>query len=195
MFKQIYGVLIGGISVTILGSVGFLIYSRIQNAEVSCEKVVTKFSTLISNPTDVITGNEKTILKSITQTGFIADIKSEQLILKIRKLSPNFTTQKNPINFINADQNYASSKIHFEAKGAKYKSFDITLQMENTRNFWLGDKCMIFKVETPSNFETIDETIKAIIENPLIDKAKQIKDEGVKIISETITNITNTQQK
>jgi hypothetical protein len=190
MFKQVYGLVIGGISVAVLASVGFVVYQRIQNSETSCEKVVSKFKILISNPTDVITGNEKTVLKSITQTGFIEDIKSEQLILKIRKLSPNYTLQSNSVNYLNKDRNYASSKIRLESKSPNYKTFDITLQMENIQNFWLGDKCMIFKVETPPNFETLDESLKAIIDSGLIDKAKQIKDDGVKAITNTINGIT-----
>jgi hypothetical protein len=191
MFKQIYGVIVGGVSVALLCSLGFLVYQRVQNSEVSCEKVVSKFRTLISNPTDVITGNEKIMLKSITQTGFIEDIKSEQLILKIRKLSPNYTLQSTPVTYLNQDRNYASNRVHFETKSPNYKSFDLTLQMENIQNFWLGDKCMIFKVETPPNFETLDESIKAILNNDLIDKAKQIKDDGIKAITEKINGITS----
>ena len=181
-------------TLSIIALFGFVAYQRVQNLDANCEKIVSKFKTLVSNPTNVITGNEKTILKSITQTGFIEDIKSEQLILKIRKLSPNYNLQSKPINYLNQDKNYASSVLHFETKSADYKSFDLTLQMENTQNFWFGDKCTIFKVETPPNFETLDDTIKAITNNGLVDKAKQIKDEGVKAITEKINNITNNQK-
>jgi hypothetical protein len=194
MFKQIYAVIIGGVSVAVIASIGFVVYQRIQSSEVSCERVVSKFRTLISNPTDVITGNEKIILKSITQTGFIEDIKSEQLILKIRKLSPNYTLKTNPVNYLNSDRNYASNKIYFETKSPNYKSFDLTLQMENIQNFWLGDKCMIFKVDTPANFETLDESLKAILKNDLIDKAKQIKDDSMKAITNTVNGITNSSK-
>jgi hypothetical protein len=194
MFKQTYTITIGIVTLAILTVTGFLIYQRVQNSEISCEKIVSKFKMLASNPTDVITSNEKTILKSITQTGFIEDIKSEQLILKIRKLSPNYSLQSNPVNYLNPDRNYASSKIHFETKSPNYKSFDITLQMENIQNFWIGDKCMIFKVETPANFETLNESLKAIIDNNLIDKAKHIKDDGVKAITDTINGITSRQK-
>ncbi|MBC7471964.1 MAG: hypothetical protein H7196_01715 [candidate division SR1 bacterium] len=194
MFKQLYLVIIIGVTVLITGSLGFVIYQRVQNSEVSCEKIVSKFKSLASNPTNVITGNEKIILKSITQTGLIEDIKSEQLILKIRKLSPNYTLQSNPVNYLNQDKNYASSKLHFETKSPNFKSFDVILQMENIQNFWLSDKCVIFKVETPANFETVDEPLKAIKDNGLIDKANQIKDEGVKAITNTLNGITGGQK-
>lgn len=194
MFKRIYTVIIIGILVAILTSLGLVLYQRAQNSGVSCEKVVSKFKTLLLNPTNVITGNEKTILKSITQTGFIEDIKSEQLILKIRKLSPNYTLRSNLVSYLNQDKNYASSKLIFETKSPNYKSFDLILQMENIQNFWLGDKCTIFKVETPANFETLDEPLKAIIDSGLIDKAKQIKDDGVKAITNTINEITGGQK-
>ena len=35
MFKQIYGVIVGGISIAVLASVGFLVYQRVQSSEVS----------------------------------------------------------------------------------------------------------------------------------------------------------------
>jgi hypothetical protein len=171
--KSIVTTIVTLLLVCIIGGGAYLVYTNIRNGEYTPEETAKKFVSLLNNPTDTITPNEKSILSEITQSNVVTSFFDENSIKTFR----TFTKDKSiTIASVEKTANrYYKANIDIKSTNSKNT---ITLFMEETGSIWNGGiRTKIYKIDSDIKEKTPENTIQKSIEdgiNGIVDKTKEL---------------------
>jgi hypothetical protein len=144
------------IFVVIIGA-GYLIFVSANSLRFTPERIVTRFVSLIENPTQTVTESEKEELRAITQSGFFADWGNENNIKTLRRVSQGNPITSSDIQYTGESRRTAQTNLTFENDFTNEDSKTATLYLERIGNFWSGIRWQIFKIDMPREDNPIDE--------------------------------------
>jgi hypothetical protein len=142
--------LISAIILLALGYSFYLGYQNFTSSEYTPDRVTERFITILQNPTDTITPNEKSTLSNITQTNFLQSTQNEIIITNLRKYAKN--KEIKILNHETKDNIYNTYTLQIsDAKS----SLKVPIYLESTGTIWTGGvRSKIYKIEVSPEFQT-----------------------------------------
>jgi hypothetical protein len=168
MFKFIKTLFLLSLLALVIG-LSYTAYQNLTAAKYTPENTTKQFISILQNPTDTITPNEKTTLSNITQTNFLQSAQNEIIIINLRKLAKD--KQIKILDLSTKDSTYTTTSIEISDNKSK---LIIPIYLETTGDFWSGGvRSKIYKIDVPAQIQapTFDALQTQI--QDILDKARQ----------------------
>ena len=137
----ILGVFFGGL---------YLITMNVWSLQFSPDNVVKRFVTIVENPTQTVTDEEKKQLQEITQTNFFSGWSVENNVRMLRKIKQNNPIQVGTINYVGENQKYAVIEFTFQNDFKNPKSKKAKLYLEQYGQWYInGSRWRIYQIDMP----------------------------------------------
>jgi len=135
----------------------YLAVVSINSLRFTPDRIVSRFISLIENPTQTVTDNEQEELRAISQSGFFANWGNENNIKTLRRVSQGNPITHSDIQYTGQSQRTAQSTLNFENDFSNENSKTAVLYMERYGTWYSGIKWQIFKIDMPREDNPLDE--------------------------------------
>lgn len=150
---------------------GYVAYSSFTQTP---ERVIQKFVSLIENPTQTVTEEEKNQLKSIIQPTFFSAWSSENDLKTLRRIAMNNPIQQSEVEYFGQTKRTAKAELTFDNTFSNPESKKAVVYMERIGNYFVGVRWQIYKIDMPKEDSIIESTTDKIKQESqsLIDKVR-----------------------
>jgi hypothetical protein len=187
--KRTFQVLIVLLVSILFVSISYVIILNLAALQYNPENVVKKFTSLIENPTQTVTDEEKKVLSDITQAGFLSSWGNENNIKTLRTFAGSKAVEIGNIEYSGPSKKYATIVLKFQNNYTNPESKQAKLYLEQypSNNFFgiidTAYRWRIYQIDMPRTNNVLDNITQAVT-----DTTKNI-DDGTKNFWDSLTGL------
>jgi hypothetical protein len=140
----------------LLGGLSYVIFNNVTALQYGPENVVKRFITLIENPTQTVTDEEKKELGQITQSNFLSNWGNENNIKTLRRISQQKPIIQGGLNYTGESRKYATTELNFQNDFKNPESKKAKLYLERYGEWYSGLRWRIYQIDMPREDNLLD---------------------------------------